>query len=287
MQANRPSLTAMGTAAQRALEMEKPADQRICSDPLAREFIPKWFCAFMKRVTATRYTERHASGALNFIVARCRFMDDVLTQALDEGIQQLVILGAGYDSRAYRFGRLKEGVKVFEVDHPATQKDKLSKLERILGPGGLPTYVTFVPVDLTRDALASRLSDCGYSQRLKTLFIWEGVAAYLDAPSVESTLAFVASHSAPGSAIVFDYMCQQPAPPKRDMVILLVSFLRRFFGEARGFVIEVGQIEDFLRARGFSRIRNVRVADLQARYFSGRNAGRRVSSDYAIAVGIV
>ena len=287
MRPNQSSLTAMGTAAQRALEMEKPAGGRICSDLMAREFIPAWFYAFMKRITATRYAEKHASGDLAFIVARCRYMDDLLTEELDQGIEQLVILGAGFDSRPYRFDRLKDGVKVFEVDHPATQKNKLEKLERILGPGGLPGYVTFVPVDFTRETLALRLPECGYSERLKTLFIWEGVTMYLDEPSVDSTLAFVASHSAPGSVIVFDYMCEQPAPPKRDVVILLVSFLRSFFNEVRSFKIEAGQIEPFLAGRGFSEAHNITAADLQARYFTGRNAGRKVTSDYAIAVGIV
>jgi len=287
MRPNQSSLTAMATAAVRAIEMERPAEERICNDPIARGFLPAWYYAFMKRVTATRYAERHASGALGFIVARCRYMDDMLFEALNQGVQQLVILGAGFDSRAYRFDGLKHGVKVFEVDHPATQKNKLKKLDRILGPGGIPGYITFVPVDFTRDSLASRLSECGYSEQLKTLFIWEGVTMYLDAPSVDSTLAFVASHSPPGSAIVFDYMCEQPVPPKRDPVILLVSLLRSSFDEVRSFEIEAGQIGPFLVGRGFSQVRNVTAADLQARYFTGRNAGRKVTSDYAIAIGIV
>ncbi len=287
MRPNQSSLTAMGTAAERAIEMERPVEERICNDSLAREFLSIWFYAFMKRLTVTGYAQKRAAGDLGFIVARCRYMDDVLSEELDQGIQQLVILGAGYDSRAYRFDRLKEGVKVFEVDHPATQKNKLKKLERILGPGGLPDYVTFVPVDFTRQTLAVRLPEYGYSERLKTLFIWEGVTMYLDAPSVDSTLAFVASHSAPGSAIVFDYMCEQPAPPKRDVIILLISFLRNLFKEVRSFKIEAGQIEPFLARHGFSQVRTVTASELKARYFTGKNASRKVTSDYAIAVGIV
>lgn len=287
MRPNQSSLTAMGTAAERAIEMERPVEERICCDPIARQFLPAWFYAFMKRLTASGYAQKHAAGDLGFIVARCRYMDDVLSEELGRGIQQLVILGAGYDSRAYRFDRLKDRVKIFEVDHPATQKNKLKKLERILGSGGLPGYVTFVPVDFTRQTLAARLPEYGYSERLKTLFIWEGVTMYLDAPSVESTLAFVASHSAPGSAIVFDYMCKQPVVPKRDIGILLVSFLRSFFKEVRSFKIEVEQIEPFLVGHGFNQVRNVTAADLRARYFTGKNAGRKVTSDYAIAMGVV
>jgi methyltransferase (TIGR00027 family) len=287
MRANQSSLTAMGTAAQRAIEMERPFDERICCDPIARQFIPAWFYVFMKRLTASSYAQKRAAGALGFIVARCRYMDDVLCEGLGWGIQQLVILGAGYDSRAYRFERLKDGVKVFEVDHPATQRNKLRHLEHIFGSVGLPGYVAFVPLDFTRQTLAARLPEYGYSEQMKTLFIWEGVTMYLEAPSVDSTLAFIANHSAPGSAIVFDYMCQQTAPPKGDIGILLVSFFRSLFSERRSFNIETDQIEPFLTRRGFNQMRNVTAADLRARYFTGRNAGREVTSDYAIAMGIV
>ena len=241
----------------------------------------------MKCLTATGYAQSRAAGDLGFIVARCRFMDDLLSEALEQGIQQLVFLGSGFDSRPYRFDRLKNGVKVFEVDHPATQKNKRKQLERILEPGGVPGYVTFVPVDFTRDALAVRLSECGYSERLKTLFIWEGVTMYLDGPSVDSTLAFVTGHAAPASSIVFDYLCKQPEPTKQDFGILIVSFLRSFFNEKRGFEVELDQIEAYMKTRGFSQVRNVTAADLQAHYFTGRNAGRKVTTDYAIAVGTV
>ena len=287
MRTNQSSLTAYSTAAERAIEMERPTDERICSDSLAREFLPNWFYAFMKWLSATRFAERRAAGALGFIVARCRFMDDVLIDALDQGIQQLVILGAGFDSRAYRFNRLKNRVKVFEVDHPATQKAKIRKLQSTLGAGCLPTFVTFVPVDFTHESLAVRLAECGYSERLKTLFIWEGVTMYLDAVSVEGTLAFIASHSAPGSTVVFDYMCAQPALPKLDVRIWLVKFLRRSLDEVRRFKIEMGQIEPFLARLGFGKIRNMTAADLHARYFTGKNAGREVTPDYAIAVGTI
>jgi O-methyltransferase involved in polyketide biosynthesis len=87
---------------------------------------------------------------------------------------------------------------------------------------------------------------------------------------------------------VFDYLCEQPPPqPKRDVVILLLSFLRNFFKEVRSFEIEQEQIGPFLASRGFSQVRPVTGADLYARYFIGKNAGRRITSAYAIAVGIV
>jgi methyltransferase (TIGR00027 family) len=173
------------------------------------------------------------------------------------------------------------------VDHPATQKAKRKRVESILGNDGVPSYVTFVPFEFTRENLASRLSECGYSERLKTLFIWEGVTMYLDAASVESTLTFVASYSASGSAIVFDYMCAPTEMPKRDMMVVFVSFLRKYFDELRKFEIQTGQIEPFLKKFGFRQVRNISASDLEERYFTEKNAGRKVIADYAIALGIV
>ena len=289
MRQNQSSLTATGIAVVRATEFEKPPDERICSDPFARRLVPSWFYSFMKLFISTGYAEWRGTGIVGFILARCQYMDDVLSDSLEQGVQQLVILGAGFDSRAYRFDRLKARVKVFEVDHRATQQDKVKKLTRILGPGGLPDYVTFVPVDFTRESLDVRLPECGYSDRLKTLFIWEGVTMYLDAPSVDATLAFVSHHSAPGSAIVFDYMYQKvlDGRAKGHSEVSSMRRYRGFSNEVLSFGIEEGQIESFLIERHFSQVRNVTAADLHERYFTGRNAGRKVNAGYAIAMGIV
>jgi O-methyltransferase involved in polyketide biosynthesis len=112
---------------------------------------------------------------------------------------------------------------------------------------------------------------------------------YLDAPSVDATLAFVSHHSAPGSAVVFDYM-YQGVLDGRVKGHSEVSSMRRYRGfsnEVLSFGIEEGQIEPFLAARGFSQVRNVTGADLHERYFKGKNARRKVNAGYAIAIGIV
>ncbi len=289
MRQNQSSLTATGIAVLRAVEMEKPAGERICNDPLARKFIPAWFYHFMKLFVTTGYAEWRGTGIVGFILACCRYMDDLLSGSLNHGLQQLVILGAGFDSRAYRFERLKEGVKVFEVDHPATQQAKLKRLREILPQAQLPGHVVYVPVDFNRDTLETCLPQCGYSAGLKTLFIWEGVTMYLDTASVDSTLSFVAGHSAPGSAIVFDYM-YRGLLDGRIKGHSEVSSMRRYRGvsnEVLKFGIEEGQIEPFLKERGFSQVVNVNGMELRERYFTGKNAGRKVSPGYAIATGIV
>ena len=289
MRQNQSSLTAMGIALLRAVETEKPAGEGICHDTLARQFVPGWFYHLMKLFISSGYAELRGHGIMGFILGRCRFIDDLLSDELERGLQQLVILGAGFDSRPYRFDLLGRGVKVFEVDHPATQQAKVKRLEQILAPTGLPKNVTFVPVDFTRQSLAAGLADCGYDELARNLFIWEGVTEYLDLPAVDSTLAFVAHHSAPGSVIVFDYMYRGLLEGKAEghSEVSSTRRYRGFSNEVLRFGIEEGQIEAFLSQRGFSQASNATAPDLQARYFTGKNAGRKVASGYAIAIGIV
>ncbi len=193
MKKTQTSWTAQGTAAMRAIESVKPADIRICYDPLARQFVVSWFYYLIRLLAG--YGERRTHGALTFIVCRCRYFDDYLTTSLQSGTEQVVLLGAGLDSRVYRGGLAQGAVKTFEVDHPATQARKLSRLQEVLG--ALPAHVTYVSVDFNEETLDSLLS-CGFDPSLKTLFLWEGVTQYLRAEAVDATLAWVRTHTIPG-----------------------------------------------------------------------------------------
>ncbi|MGE5123930.1 MAG: SAM-dependent methyltransferase, partial [Acidobacteriaceae bacterium] len=186
MKEKRSSLTAAGIAVVRAIESEKPDGLRICYDPYASRLLDPLFFRFMRIFIDIGYAERGGPGVQGFLVARCRFIDDLLQASLENGLQQLVILGAGFDSRAYRFEQLKYGVKVFEVDHPATQQVKMKKVKAILGE--LPAHVTYTSIDFEGETLEKCLLGSGYDEALMTLFIWEGVVMYLSTQSVEGTL---------------------------------------------------------------------------------------------------
>jgi methyltransferase (TIGR00027 family) len=279
MKTAQTSTTAQGIALARALEFERPAAERICDDPWAGKFISPAFYLLGKLFAG--YGERKGPGVMGFLVVRCRYMDDCLRESLSSGVTQLVILGAGLDSRAYRFEELRHGVKVFEVDHPATQKGKIEKVKRIFGR--VPEYVFYVPIDFQSEDLRKLLS-AGYDPAGKTLFIWEGVTYYLTADAVDQTLAFIAEHSAPGSTLVFDYLYSSALTAKEKRgEIARMQRTSRFTGEGLIFGIEEGGVEDFLRARGFGRILNVTADDLHAKYFTGANQKRSVAPIYAIA----
>jgi methyltransferase (TIGR00027 family) len=270
MKKTQVSGTALGTAAMRAIESERPANERICYDPFARKLTDTVFYLLIKLLAG--YGERRTHGALTFIVCRCRYFDDYLQEYLKSGTAQLVILGAGLDSRAYRDELLQGVVKIFEVDHPATQASKIERVKKVFGK--IPTNVAYVPIDFNDETL-DKLLGCGYDWSLKTLFIWEGVTFYLDAEAVDATLAWVRANAAPGSAIIFDY--QYISEPTRAH-----AMLSRFTGERRAFAIEKGQIEDFLTRRGFTHVVNASADQLKRLYCTGPNQGRTVAEIYAI-----
>ena len=131
-------------------------------------------------------------------------MDAALVEALDDGVQQIVVLGAGFDSRGYRFRERLSGIRFIEVDYGPTQAYKKRRLREILGR--LPGHVRYVAMDFAKDNLLQQLQKGAYSETARTLFIWEGVTRYIPESAVRSTLRFVRDHSAAGSTIVFDYM---------------------------------------------------------------------------------
>jgi hypothetical protein len=129
-------------------------------------------------------------------------IDDLVTEAL-ASIGQLVILGAGFDARAYRLPGLDE-ISVFEVDHPVTQQAKRQALASIVSPQA--SYVRLVPVDFERDGPGPALRAAGYRDDAPCLFVWEGVTNYLTPAAVDHTLGAVRGLAAVGSLLVFTYV---------------------------------------------------------------------------------
>jgi len=283
MKKRQASVTAQGIAFVRAFESVKPENERICYDPLARRLINPAFYILGKLFI--NYAECKGPGVIAFLATRCRYMDDYLQACLAAGIEQLVILGAGLDSRAYRVKGLQGRVQVFEVDHPATQAVKLAKLKRILGE--LPAHVTYVPIDFDVETL-EKLFECGYQRQKKTLFIWEGVVYYLTSEAVDQTLHFVATNSGAGSSIIFDYVYTSAltATDKRSEITRMQR-MQRYTGEGLIFGIEEGQIEAFLQARGYTQIGNMTAADLKKAYLTGVNQTRIIAPIYAIVYATV
>src|SRR5574340_694126 len=285
MRRNQSSITAMGIAIARGVESEKPADERIFYDPYARKFVPAWLYLVLGFFMKSGYTEMRGPGVNGYLIARERYIDDVLQSYLNDGLQQLVILGAGFDSRAYRFD-LAGRVKTFEVDHPVTQAEKVSRLKKIFG--GLPGHVSFIPIDFTTQKLADQILSSNYDPSLKTLFIWQGVTMYLTSEAVDATLDFVVNYAASGSGVVFDYIYQAALDGTQKQVE--VSNMRRYHfmtGESLTYGIPEGSIQELMQSRGFLDVVDVNAAYLKEKYFTGKNVKRKIVGGYGIVVGRV
>jgi len=144
-----------------------------------------------------------AMGSAMMLQVRTRFIEECLAHAMQNGATQLVILGAGFDTRAYRLTGLLSVARVFEVDRPSTQQ---YKMRRIREAGiEVPQNLSYVPVDFRSDKLPSVLHASGYDSRQLTFFIWEGVTMYLPEAAIEETLSWIGAQAA-GSAVVFDFV---------------------------------------------------------------------------------
>ncbi len=286
MKEGKASLTAELTTVARAGESLNAEAIRLCYDPLAREFLgmPLRILAGSRLLTriALWCAERLIPGVPGEVLSRTQYIDDCLKARIEDGIEQLVILGAGYDSRPYRFEELKEKVLVFEVDHPATQEVKRKRVMRVLGH--LPGNVIFVAIDFEKEKLQNRLFENGYDKNLKTFFIWEGVSYYLTARAVDETLAFVTNNSGTGSSIVFDYAFEKVLEGKSevDQINRALKAWERAAAplttdEHFVFGVEEGTIEEFLSVRGFSEIANMEHDFFESAYFKGREQSRDVS----------
>lgn len=205
-----PSKTAVYVAAARAVGAKHPDPQLRNPDYLAIKFLGPRERALLPemRLDALDLDFDSAMQEISgYIVAvltyRTKAFDAALLDALQDGVRQVVVLGAGFDSRAYRFKSQLGEVRFMEVDLGSTQAYKRQRLGEILGV--MPSNVSFVPMDFTKDNLLEQLRNAGYSEQQKTFFLWEGVSYYLPESAVKDTLHFVRDHSASGSRIAFDY----------------------------------------------------------------------------------
>ena len=230
--------------------------------------------------------ERRFAGHHYYVIARTRYLDDLLPEQLARGAEQLVILGAGYDSRPYRFADRLGGVQVFEVDHPATSAAKQAKVRDIFGD--IPANVAYVAVDFTVDNFADKLLACGYRTTRPTVFLWEGVTPYLDLAAVDGVLGFVTASAPAGSAIVFDYILRSVVQGTCTLRGAANEFAKMSHtSEPLSFGIDEGQAPAFLASRGFQNVVDVGTQELTGRYFDPHGKQRYIKPWWRIIFGEV
>ncbi|HEV3321878.1 MAG TPA: SAM-dependent methyltransferase [Solirubrobacteraceae bacterium] len=202
-----PRSTAEGACAMRAAgALERDVAVR-CPDDMAAGFLGGLNVTTLAKYRATRgvvlrAANRRIPGAYTYEIMRAKFIDEIVLGAAAAGLDELILLGAGLDSRPYRLAEQLREVRVFEVDHPASQASKRTRVRRLLGRE--PDHVTFVKIDFIRDDLDTALDAAGHEPSARTLFIWSGVSPYLPEEAVAAVLSWVGGHRSPRTSIVFD-----------------------------------------------------------------------------------
>lgn len=285
-----PSKMAEGMAMHRYAESLKSEEERICYDPYAVHFISPEIIEYgIKHPDEAKFKveqmEKIFPGLSSSIIARVRYFDDYVMKYIEDGVEQLLILGAGYDTRAYRIKELKD-IKVFEVDHPITQSFKIKKIIDIFGT--IPYNVSYVPLDFEFEELGQKLFEKGYESSKKTLLIMEGLIMYIPKGAVQKIFSFFTRNSGRDSSIIFDYYPESVVNGscKQEIGINIRNFLIKQ-GEPLQFGIEEESILEFLSDYGFKHIKNVRGEDYKKAYFHGKNENREICSLLSFAHAVV
>jgi methyltransferase (TIGR00027 family) len=217
--------------------------------------------------TALAWNVQLTSGPIT--LGRSRYAEDSLEEAIQNGVRQYIILGAGLDTFAYRRPDLADRLQVFELDHPATQAIKRERVARAGWKN--PSNLHYIPTDFTKESLADALGRSPYDPNQLSFFSWLGVSYYLTREVVLDTLRSIASLAAPGSTVVFDYLDVDAfIPEKAGKLIQQMQRMATLLGEPMKAGFDPLALADQLVPLGLRLEENLAPAEIEARYFLGR-----------------
>jgi methyltransferase (TIGR00027 family) len=274
MHKDRPSVTARRVAMSRAAHQlfDRPL---VFDDPLAVRILGPDSGRDLQSRRA-HFLTKLSLHLRAFLVARSRVAEDALAAAVMRGVRQYVILGAGLDTFAYRNPYSAAQLRVFEVDHPATQQWKRTQL----GAAGIahPASLSFVPIDFETEELGQELTAAGFDCNQCTLFSWLGVTMYLQRAAVTSTLSYIGEALPQGSGIVFDYIATVTdlAAPRRAAHRELAQRVARS-GEPWKSRFEPRELAALLRKLRYAWLEDLGSDELNERYFAARKDQLRVA----------
>lgn len=270
LEAARPSRTALGVAIRRALHQLYDSPPLVLNDPIAVSILGDIYRPALEKAAASIH-DRYSLALRAWIVAHSRYAEDKLAQAVDGGIQQYVLLGAGLDTFAHR--NPYPSLSVFEVDHPATQQWKRD----LLASSKLtePVSLRYVPVDFERQSLARQLQSSGLALGAPTVFAWLGVVPYLTHTAFRATLDFIAKFPA-GSGVILDYGLPRDGLSPQELAARdhLVARVQEI-GEP--FQLFFTEAEMAAELTAFQVLEDVSSAELDARYFGRRTDRLRLA----------
>jgi methyltransferase (TIGR00027 family) len=260
MEPGQPSRTALAAAGHRAAHQLLEAGQ-VFADPLAVAILG----APAAELTRAELRAPATRGMRLFIAARSRFAEESLAAAVARGVRQYVVLGAGLDTFAYRNPFEGSGLRVFEVDHPATQAWKRQRLSDV----GLavPASLTFASVDFERQTLGEGLATAGFDAAAPAFFAWLGVTVYLTREAILETLRFIAA--VPGGEVVFDYGEPPSAFPEGAQRSLQLARAQRAAAVGEPWITRFApaELHAALRSLGFDALEDLGPAQIAHRFY--------------------
>ncbi|MDR3645384.1 MAG: SAM-dependent methyltransferase [Clostridia bacterium] len=265
-------------------------DLRLKSDDyISYQIIPRGKKILIRLPAARHFLVRRlfARGMFEYVVARTKYIDGEFRQALNDGFEQILIFGAGYDSRAIRFQSSAKDIRLFELDTSETQSSKIAWF----GHNGIrfPANLTFIPIDFDTQSLADRLDACGFERGRRTLFLLEGLTMYLEPGSIDRAFRTIAEYAGTGSRLVFDYI-YAPVLSHPNLYYGGEEAARAVekVGEKWIFGIAEGKLEEFLSGYHLEAARSMNADALENEYFKSACAGRtrRINGTHCIVTAV-
>jgi len=285
----RTSRTAEFTCMSRAASYKETRECYKGTDNIAYALVPGFVKLFLRFPRFCKFYNKYLApkGIYEYVIARTKYIDSLFMDALEQGFDQIVIFGAGFDSRAQRFSTLNKKTKIFELDAPITQREKLNafKERNIM----IPENVIYVPINFNKESLAEKLDGGGFANYLKSLFLLEGVTMYLSDDAVDTTFNFIRDVAGKGSWVVFDYIYagvlrqENKYYGEKDIFKTVAKA-----GEAWSFALEEGEIENFLQKYKFRLKNHSNAQALEEQYFKNQEGYivGKINGTHSIVTGI-
>lgn len=272
MEINENYKTAYSAAYARLIEQHEPEETRLFDDLFVKKFFSSYLSSIMqfsliRNLMIFMYNSM-STGLFGLQVCRTKYIDEKLKESIDNGIEQVVILGAGLDTRLYRIVNTNR-IKGFEVDLPAMQNKKKIIMKKCLGE--LPNNIIFIPIDFNVQTLDEVFKNKELDFSKPIFFIWEGVTQYITKSAVNNTLKFISKASA-GSAVVFTYVLESVINGTADMVgSEALTTLLKVGGQDLQFGLNPPEIKEFINKYKLQLIEDVGASYYQANYLKPMN----------------
>ncbi len=268
---SKTSRTAQWTCTCRVISFLETNEQYHSDDYVSLLIVPSFLKGMFKFSFGRRcFVNLTAKGIYEYVIARTKYIDSEFTNTLKEGCDQVLIFGAGFDSRGIRFPDLAQNTRIFELDVPITQNAKIGRYKE----KGIktPENLIFVPIDFEKQSIAERLNESGFIKGQKCLFILEGLIMYLQPEALERTFRIIQEYAGPGSKIIFDYIYASVLR-KENLYYGEQDMVRRVSKakEAWVFGIEKGKIKEFLAQYGFKMLDHSDSNDLEQKFFKDKD----------------